>query len=140
MILMKYDDDPSLGSGTRDFQQIENVCEFLDLPSHGPILTWCNKRGNGLICKKLDRVLVRNGWEQSFHGSYCVFESGGCSDHLRCQISLGAELPRPKKPFKFVNILAKMQSYLPLVEGYWKTTEEIFISTSALHRFAKKLK
>lgn len=135
-----YNIDPSLRSGTKYFQRLANYCEFSDLYSHGPLLTWCNKRGNGLICKRLDRSKVRDGWEQSFQGSYCVFEGGGCSDHLRCRISLGAELPRPKKPFKFVNVLTTLPYFFPRVEEYWKETGELYISTSAMHKFIKKLK
>lgn len=31
---------------------------------HGPRYTWCNKREEGLISKKFDRVLINNGWLQ----------------------------------------------------------------------------
>ena len=41
----------------------------------GPRYTWCNKREDGLISKKLDRVLVNEEWLNR-SGAYCVFEPG----------------------------------------------------------------
>lgn len=51
---------PSLGM--RDFREVVNYCELMDLAYHGPVYTWCNKRDNDLISKKQDRVLVNNKW------------------------------------------------------------------------------
>lgn len=78
-----------------------------DLGYHGPLYTWCNKRGEGVICKKLDRVLVNNTWFTEFSHSYSVFEAGGCSDHSRGRISLDTEMKGGRKPFKFMNVLKK---------------------------------
>lgn len=113
------------------------------MASHGPIYTWCNKRDNDFILKKLDRASVNDGWLKAFPQAYSVFEAEGCSDHLRCrimQISGGSSPIPSRKPFKFVNVLTEMMEFLPLVEDHWKDTEELFLSTSTLFRFAKKLK
>lgn len=44
-----------------------------------------------------------------------------------------------KNPFKFANVLATLTGFTPLVKKYWSSTEELFVSTSALFRFAKKI-
>lgn len=78
------------------------------MASHGPVYTWCNKRENDLIMKKLDRVLVNEEWLQAYSHSYSVFEAGGCSDHLRGRINLqseGGNTIQRKRPFKFVNVI-----------------------------------
>lgn len=137
----KVDDNPLVTLGMRDFQALVNYCSISDMASHGPLYTWCNKRENDLILKKLDRVLMNDGWLRAFPQAYNVFEAGGCLDHLRCrimQICGGSGVTHRRKPFKFVNVLTEMTYFLPVVENYWKDTEELFLSTSTLFQFSKK--
>lgn len=42
--------------------------------------------------------------------------------------------------FNFVNAVAEMQEFIPMVEEFWNSTDPIFLSTSSLYRFSKKLK
>lgn len=136
-------DNPSTTAGMRDLQMTVNYCSLSDLTSHGPMFTWCNKRENGLILKKLDRVMVNDAWLQAFPNSYNVFQAGGCSDHLRGRINLNVDAGAPvggHKPFKFVNVIAELEEFKPLVEDFWQKTELIFLSTSSMFRFSKKLK
>ena len=127
-------------AGMRDFQAVIRHCSITDLGYHGPLFTWCNKREEGLVCKKLDRVLVNDSWCNVFPHSYSVFESGGCSDHARGRINLEALARCGRKPFKFVNVLKKIPQFQSVVEDQWKNSSTLFPSTSALHRFSKKLK
>ena len=139
----RVDDHPVISAGMRDFQAVVNHCALSDMASHGPLYTWRNKRENDLILKKLDRVLINDLWSQNFPQSYNVFEAGGCSDHLRCRINMNtAAGPRVKghKPFKFVNVITELEEFKPMVADFWSGTEPIFMSTSSLHRFTKKLK
>lgn len=126
--------------GMREFQATVQYCSLLDMSYQGPRFTWCNKRDNGVICKKLDRTLINEVWTRTFPQSYCVFEAGGCSDHQRCRIVIKSEIMKPRKPFKFVNALVDMPEFIPLVQGFWSQTEVLFNSTSALFRLSKKLK
>ncbi|KAG7533510.1 Reverse transcriptase zinc-binding domain [Arabidopsis thaliana x Arabidopsis arenosa] len=135
-----FEDSPLVLTGMREFQDVVRYCSLLDLVYHGPKFTWCNKRGEGLICKKLDRMLVNSKWLQQFPHSYCVFDSGGCSDHSRCRLSMGTEVERGRKPFKFSNVLADLPQFQVLVGDYWRSTVPLFDSTSSLFRLAKKLK
>lgn len=135
-----FDENPFIPQGMRDFQNTVRYGSLADMGYHGPLFTWCNKRNEGLICKKLDRVLVNEEWNRKFPLSYSKFESGGCSDHLRCRIKVGDDRPRPRGPFKFSNILISSPEFMPLVETYWASTPTLFHSTSAMFRFSKKLK
>lgn len=49
-------------AGMRDFDNIVQYCSLSDLGYQGPKFTWCNKRDEGIICKKLDRILVNEAW------------------------------------------------------------------------------
>ncbi|XP_048630102.1 uncharacterized protein LOC125602576 [Brassica napus] len=124
----------------RDFQELTRYCALTDMGSHGPMFTWCNKREGDLICKKLDWVLINDVALHGLGRAYSVFEPGGCSDHLRCRIHFDIENKQKKrKPFKFTNVIA-MDEFLPTVEEYWRETDQLFHSTSALYRLGKKLK
>lgn len=45
-----------IASGMRDFQRVVLRCQLSDMAYQGPLYTWCSKREEGVICKKLDRV------------------------------------------------------------------------------------
>lgn len=134
-----FENSPRLPLGMRDFQDMVRDCKLLDMSFQGPRFTWCNKREQGLICKKLDRVLVNEEWLKG-SPTYCVFEAGGCSDHLRCRIQLEIDQQKKRKPFKFTNAIANMEEFVPLVEEQWKDQEPLYHSTSAMFRLTKYLK
>lgn len=135
----EFENSSRLHSGMREFQEVANFCRLTDMGYHGPLYTWCNKREEGLICKKLDRVLINEEWLNRTR-AYSVFEAGGCSDHLRCRVQFEKEDERRRKPFKFTNAIAKMPEFLPMIEDYWKNQEPLFHSTAALYRLTKQLK
>lgn len=123
----------------REFQGTVLCCNFTDMGYQGPMFTWCNKREDGLICKKLDRVLGNDVAQWRFSSAYYVFEASGCSDHMRCTIQIFPPSEHLRRPFKYVNAIGKLESFLPL-EEYWGSTQSLFHSTSAMFRFSKKLK
>ena len=135
-----HETNPFITQGMRSFQSVTQHCSLLDLPSHGPLYTWSNKQGERIISKKLDRILFNDSWLSVFPQSYNVFKGGGCSDHLRCRINMSSETCRPKRPFKFVNAVAELENFLPMMSHFWNNSVPIFSSTSSLYRFSKKLK
>lgn len=134
-----FSDLPRVTSGMRDFQDAVRTCKLMDMGYQGTRFTWCNKREEGLICKKLDRVLINEEWLHSSK-AYSVFESGGCSDHARCRIQLAVEEKKKRRPFKFSNVIATVPEFLPLMEAQWGEYDELFHSTSAMFRLTKQLK
>lgn len=127
-------------SGMRDFQRLVLHCQLSDMGFQGPLFTWCNKREEGLVCKKFDRVLMNAEALHRFTNAYSVFAPGGCSDHMRCRIHLLLDAEKLKYPFKYVNAIGKLPKFLPMVKEYWGSTESLFVSTSAMFWFSKKLK
>lgn len=53
---------------------------------------------------------------------------------------MSSENSRPKRPFNFVNMVAELEGFIPMVSQYWQTTDPIYSSTLSLYRFSKKLK
>ena len=135
-----YDNTPIIPQGMRDFQSMVTHCELTDLSYQGPKFTWCNKRHDGVICKKLDRVLVSKEWLHKYDQSYSVFEPGGCSDHMRCRFYIKEEAQKIKKPFKFTNTLITISGYHEEVGDFWKKSPQLYHSTSAMHMLSKRLK
>ncbi|XP_048634963.1 uncharacterized protein LOC125608589 [Brassica napus] len=129
----RFDDMGRTPSGMREFQRMVLHCRFSDMGFQGPLHTWCNKREEGVICKKLDRVLMNDIALLRFSSAYSVFEAGGCSDHLRCKLQLLPESEKLRKPFKFVNVIGSLPEFLPRVKEYWDTTPRLFHSTSAIN-------
>lgn len=72
--------------GMQDFGEVVQYCSLMDVGSHGPHYTWNNKRTEGIISKKLERIMFNDHWLAAYPQSYAVFKSGRCSDHLCCQI------------------------------------------------------
>ncbi|KAK2653195.1 hypothetical protein Ddye_013051 [Dipteronia dyeriana] len=54
-----------ISGAMEDFNDCLQDSELDDLRFSGFLHTWCNKRSNGCISKKLDRVLVNNDWLSS---------------------------------------------------------------------------
>ena len=59
---------------------------------------------------------------------------------MRCRIVIQEGMTKIRKPFKFVNAVADFMEFLPLVQEFWSSMDPLFNSTSAMHRFSKKLK
>lgn len=70
-----------------------------------------------------------------------MFEAGGISDHLKGRFHLNVEEDAGKRrPFKFTNVVTESDEFMEVVANYWKDTQPLFQSTSALYRFSKYLK
>lgn len=61
--------------GMRDFQKTVLHCRLSDMGYQGPLFTWCNKRDEGIISKKLDRVLMNDIAINRFTNAFSVFEA-----------------------------------------------------------------
>lgn len=116
----------------RDFQRLVLHCHLTDMAYQGPLYTWCNKREEGVICKKLDRVLLNEEALHRFNNAYSIFEPGECFDHMRCKVQLFPPSEKIRRPFKYVNAIGSIPNFLSMVKEYWESTERLFHSTSAM--------
>lgn len=135
-----YQEAGVMTAGMKEFESVVQHCHFTDMSYQGPKFTWCNRRDEGIVCKKLDRILVNEAWLHKRTQAYCVFEAGGCFDHLRGRFHLKSEAIGKRRPFKFTNAVAEMPEFLQAVGDFWKDKQPLFQSTSALFRFSKTLK
>ncbi|KAE8690875.1 hypothetical protein F3Y22_tig00110893pilonHSYRG00665 [Hibiscus syriacus] len=61
---------------------IEEECiGVIDRPFDGPVFTWSNMRESCHLSRKLDMVLVNQGWLQQFPDAIVEFFALDCSDH-----------------------------------------------------------
>lgn len=132
-----FEDLGRIPRGMRDFRRIVLHCNLTDMGYQGPKFTWCNKRDEGIICNKLDRVLI-NDVALHISNAFSVLEAGGCSDHLRCKVQVLPPREKLKKPFKYVNVIGGLPEFLPMVKEYWDSTPKLYQFTSAMFRFSKK--
>lgn len=102
-----------------NFEEAISHAELNDLRFVGAYFTWSNRREEGLIRRKLDRVLSNATWECKFPGSEARFLPAGVSDHSPTVIKL-AELPGIKRPFKFFDFWADHPDLILLVEKVWR--------------------
>lgn len=69
----RFDNISRISTGTKDFQRLVLQYQLTDMAYQGPKYTWCNKREDGIICKKLDRVLLNEEALQRFSNAYSIF-------------------------------------------------------------------
>ena len=65
----------------RDLEEVKRHILVYDHAFTGAMFTWTNKHQNGLIVRKLDRVLVNDSWSNYFAHSTVEFLSPEISDH-----------------------------------------------------------
>lgn len=74
-----------------------------DLRSRGLFFTWRTGNPGRPIQRKLDRVLIDDGWQRAFPESEAEFISHSVSDHTLMIVTIGEEARTVPKPFKFFN-------------------------------------
>lgn len=108
-----------------------------DLNYRGNLFTWWNKQKSAPLAKKLDRILVNDGWSDLFPNSVAFFDSPDFSDHASMKVVLNAQLVSKKRPFKFFNFLLQNPGFLPMVTLQWHI---YCVFGSAMFRVSRKLK
>ncbi|GKV14107.1 hypothetical protein SLEP1_g25024 [Rubroshorea leprosula] len=88
--------------GLEVFHNSLNEAELDDLPTIDPINTWSNKRFQGLIAKKLDRLMVNEAWVDAYPNTKARFLAPRCSDHNIGFVEIATPIGGTRrKPFKF---------------------------------------
>ncbi|KAK3218482.1 hypothetical protein Dsin_012452 [Dipteronia sinensis] len=67
------EDCSRISDAMEEFNDCLQYLELYDLRFLGFLHTWCNKRSNGCISNKLDRVVVNNDWLVKFQNSKAIF-------------------------------------------------------------------
>ncbi|KAK2655059.1 hypothetical protein Ddye_008111 [Dipteronia dyeriana] len=109
-----------ISGAMEEFNDYLQASELDDLRFSGFLRTWCNKRSNCCISKKLDRVLVNNDWLVKFENPEAIFLPPSISDHCPSVIKLWLQGIKKNHPFKIFNFLTDRADLLPLVERCWR--------------------
>eukprot|EP00253_Pinus_taeda_P012292 PITA_12292 len=96
--------------------------DFVDVPMHQPMPTWCNRRvGEAALAHRLDRFLLKGPLIQELHHFKQWVGSGGLSDHSPIHLEILGPLAKPKAPFKFNHTWLQDQDFIKLVSDFWQT-------------------
>lgn len=124
----------------QDFQACIYDLGLVDLPHSGPSFTQSNKRANGSLAKKLDRVMENSLWFDGFSDYAVAFLPPEFSDHCSGLVSKKLSLPQSPRPFKFFNYLLKHKDFLPAVKETWASSSVFGTRMYQLSRRLKSLK
>src|SRR4051812_10943760 len=83
----------------QDFQSCVSKVGLMDIPFVGPVFTWSNKRTDGFLAKKLDRVMGNSQWLDNFHDYEAQFLAPEFSDHCAGLIVPHIPLVQKHRPF-----------------------------------------
>ncbi|GLT68045.1 hypothetical protein SLA2020_403080 [Shorea laevis] len=122
------------------FHETLNGIELFDLPALGPQFTWTNKRAEGLVARKLDRLLGNSCWLETFPFARAEFLPPDFSDHCAGSVFIPTQnddSSSSRKPFKFFNFWAKDKDFLNIVREVWEQTE---VRGCFMFQLCKKLK
>nr|XP_027086510.1 uncharacterized protein LOC113708247 [Coffea arabica] len=104
-----------------EFRQFINEANLMDAGFSGAQFTWCNNRhGRARIWKRLDRVLVNEGYSDtgmSLAVSHLARES---SDHAPLLLSVSTRLDTKPRSFRFLNVWTRHEDFLPMVQDSWE--------------------
>lgn len=117
-----YYTDIPVGSNIRDFQTCVEELNLADMHSEEMYYTWSNKRKEGYIAKKFDRIMVDAHWLDVFNDITTEFLPLDFSDHYARLLKFHAIHFSKRGFFKFFNFLAKHRDFLQVVNDSWDAT------------------
>ncbi|XP_074288589.1 uncharacterized protein LOC141613746 [Silene latifolia] len=102
-----------------------SVCHLYDMKASGSYYTWNNKHENeSKVYSRIDRVLMNDQWLNTFPEAVATFLPEGLYDHCPCLIRTDAMYVKRKASFKYYNMWALSDDFVPIVESSWNTEVE----------------
>ena len=102
------------------FHNCLDKCNLLDLGFNGPRFTWTNKRQDGLVMERLDRVLCNPAWKHSFEEVNVIHLPMIAFDHSLILINTEPTLHNfGTRPFRLETIWFNDPSFPNLVHDSW---------------------
>ncbi|RVX17353.1 hypothetical protein CK203_003781 [Vitis vinifera] len=118
----------------KDFDDFISDCELIDLPLRSASFTWSNMQVNP-VCKRLDRFLYSNEWEQTFPQSIQGVLPRWTSDHWPIVLETNPFKWGPT-PFRFENMWLQHPSFKENFGRWWR---EFQGNGWEGHKFMRKL-
>ncbi|XP_034915333.1 uncharacterized protein [Populus alba] len=120
-----------------DFYNCIRQSELITLPYTGLRFTWHNgQHGDNTIQKKLDWIFGNQSLFSTWPAAHSVFQPRHISDHSAMLIHLQTDSYKRQAPFKFLNLWADREDFLPTVSSSWQTQ----ISGNPMYQFTSKLR
>jgi hypothetical protein len=117
----KFSSSPSSQRRIVAFRNCIDNCKLLDLGFNRPRFTWTNKRHNGLVLKRLDRVLCNLSWKHAFDEGNMLHLPRVTSDH--CPILINTRPITQNfgiRPFRLETIWFSDPSFPNLIRKSWE--------------------
>ena len=124
----------SLTPSMKDFDDFIRECELIDSPLWSTPFTWSNMQ-ESLVCKRLDRFLYSNEWEQLFPQSLQEVLPRWTSDHWPIVLETNPFKCGPT-PFRFENLWLQHPSFKESFRSWWRDFQGIGWEG---HKFMRKL-
>ncbi|RVX10571.1 putative ribonuclease H protein [Vitis vinifera] len=118
----------------KDFDDFISDCELIDLPLRSASFTWSNMQVNP-VCKRLDRFLYSNEWEQAFPQSIQGVLPRWTSDHWPIVLETNPFKWGPT-PFRFENMWLQHPSFKENFGRWWRESQG---NGWEGHKFMRKL-
>nr|GEU91407.1 hypothetical protein [Tanacetum cinerariifolium] len=117
-VTLKLEESSNRGSNItkdmEDFKDCINLVEAENIRSSGFFYTWTMSLRNpdNSILKKLDRVMVSEGFLMEFEGSHAIFQPFMVSDHSLAILNIPYSCPKKPKSFRFANYTADKPEFI----------------------------
>ncbi|GKC69664.1 RNA-directed DNA polymerase, eukaryota, reverse transcriptase zinc-binding domain protein [Tanacetum coccineum] len=121
-----------------DFINCTNSIEVEDIGSSGLFFTWIKSplKASASIMKKLDRIMVNEGFMRKFEAVGGFFMPFLTSNHSASVLTVPNSVPKKTKSFRFTNYITDKPEFILVVEEGWKTE----VRECHMFRVVKKLK
>ncbi|VFQ76036.1 unnamed protein product [Cuscuta campestris] len=107
-----------------DFKDCIAKCNLHHPHSQGSTFTWSGGRRNGMVFRRLDRVLINEAMMQYFDDIFVKHLSKATSDHKPLLLSCSKENNRSPKPFRFIDAWTNHPSFIKVVSDYWSSSHQ----------------
>ncbi|KAJ6425788.1 hypothetical protein OIU84_026379 [Salix udensis] len=113
--------DPNWSTQKEEFSLCLHQAEIHPVPYRGIKYTWHNRQmGDNNILKKLDWILGNTTMATTWPNAQAQFLPRNISDHSPMILQLNQNQSQPKLAFKFLNLWAERDDFLPQVEKVWQ--------------------
>ncbi|GKD99597.1 RNA-directed DNA polymerase, eukaryota, reverse transcriptase zinc-binding domain protein [Tanacetum coccineum] len=141
-VTLKVNEHSAGGSKvTNDMQYLVdcvNDIEIKDICSSGLFYTWIKspKKTSSSIMKKLDMIMINEGFMSKYGEAYGQFLPFVISDHSAAVLTIPKSIPKKFKAFRFANYVVDKPEFKNIVKKGW----EVEIEGCNMFRVVKKLK